>query len=186
MAYGSDTSYRVVLQVIGMPYYKSAIVFQVPLYTFFFVSLCSQLYLIGRQFCARYSRQKLFSLMFKMIMPFCLPLISGIFLSDIVYGVYITKTNEGKLIIALFSPLGMVAVKVISRICVQRLWNITHPGYSYVLLAPLYFGSAIVFRVLHADLDTLQSIATLGIIHGAAEVAERSIMALIDHVGHML
>ena len=26
------------------------------------------------------------------------------------------------------------------RIFVQQLWNITHPGYSYILLVPLYFG----------------------------------------------
>ena len=86
--------------------------------------------------------------MCKMIVPFCLPLIFGMFLSDVVYKKYIKETNEGKLVIALFSPLGGVAVKVISRICVQRLWNISHPGYSYVLLAPLYFGTAVIYRVL--------------------------------------
>ena len=51
-----------------------------------------------------------------------------------------------------------------------------------MLLAPLYFGSAIIFRVLQADLDNLQSIAILGVIHGAAEVLERSIMALVDYI----
>ena len=108
------------------------------------------------------------------------------FISDILYGAYLKQENTGRLIIALFSPLLGVAIKVISRICVQRLWNITHPGYSYVLLAPLYFGTAIVFRVLQADLDHLQTIAILGVIHGAAEVIERSIMALVDHVLHVL
>ena len=64
--------------------------------------------------------------------------------------------------------------------------NITHPGYSYVLLAPLYFGSAVLFRVLQADLESLQSIAILGVIHGAAEVIERSTMVVIDHIRHTL
>ena len=40
--------------------------------------------------------------------------------------------KEGKLLIALFAPLIAVVLKVISRISVQRLWNIAHPGYSYV------------------------------------------------------
>ena len=39
-----------------------------------------------------------------------------------------------------------------------------------------------MFRVLQAELDSLQSIAILGIIHGAAEVIERSTMVVIDHI----
>ena len=88
--------------------------------------------------------------------------------------------------IALFSPLTGVVFKAISRICVQRLWNITHPGYSYVLLVPSYFGLAINFRVLQADLDSLKSIATIGIIHGSAEVIERSAIVFIDHICNVI
>ena len=36
--------------------------------------------------------------------------------------------------------------------------------------------------ILQADLDNLKSIAVLGIIHGAAEVVERSTMVVIDHI----
>ena len=43
-----------------------------------------------------------------------------------------------------------------------------------------------MFRVLQADLDSLQSIAILGIIHGAAEVLERSTMVVIDHICHVI
>ena len=64
--------------------------------------------------------------------------------------------------------------------------NVTHPAYSYVLLVPLYFGSAVSSLVLQADLDRLQSIAVLGIIHGAAEVMEQSTMVVIDHICHTL
>jgi len=39
---------------------------------------------------------------------------------------------------------------------------------------------------LQADLGSLQSIAILGIIHGAAEVIERSTMVVIDHICHRL
>jgi len=42
------------------------------------------------------------------------------------------------------------------------------------------------FRVLQADLDNLSYIAVLGIIHGAAEVVERSVMVVIDHFCHLL
>ena len=79
-----------------------------------------------------------------------------------------------------------VLFKVISRILVQRLGEIAHPGYSCALLAPPYCFSAIMFRVLQADLDSLESMAVLGIIHGATEVIERSIMVVIDHISHVI
>ena len=79
------------------------------------------------------------------------------------------ENSNMKLLIATFSPLLGVVVKVTSRICVQKLY-ITFPGYSYVLLSPVYCGAAVLFRVLQADLGSLQAIALLGIIHGAAEV----------------
>ena len=43
-----------------------------------------------------------------------------------------------------------------------------------------------MFRVLQAELDSLKSIAILGIVHGAAEVIERSTMVIIDHVCHVI
>ena len=86
----------------------------------------------------------------------------------------------------LFTPLLGIVPKALSRICAQRFYNITHPGFSYVLLSALYFGSVLIFRVLQADLENLESIAILGIIHGAAEVIERSTMVVIDHICHMV
>ena len=50
----------------------------------------------------------------------------------------------------------------------------------------MYFGSAVMFRVLQADLDSSQSMATLGIIHSVADVLERSMMFVIDHFCHLL
>ena len=107
--------------------------------------------------------------------------------AQIIYPAYNKQGKDGKLLVALFSPLIGVLLKVISRVCVQRLyWKCIHPGYSYVLLTPLYCCSAVMFRVLQADLDSLQFIAVLGIIHGAAEVIERSTMVVIDHICHVI
>ena len=55
-----------------------------------------------------------------------------------------------------------------------------------LILSPVYCGAAVLFRVLQADLGSLQAIALVGIIHGAAEVIERSTMVLIDYICHML
>ena len=62
-----------------------------------------------------------------MVLTF-LPLFAGSQIAYHLYPVYNKQDNEGKLLIALFAPLIGVFVKVISRICVQRLYNVTHPG----------------------------------------------------------
>ena len=98
---------------------------------------------------------------------------------------YYVESNH-KFLFALFAPIIGVVLKTFSRICAQRLYNITHPGYSYVTLVPLFYGTAIMFRVLQADLDNLQFIIIIGIVHGAAEVIERSTMVLIDHICYVL
>ena len=125
-------------------------------------------------------------LFLKMIMPGFLTFLLGILITTFIYPWYNDANDKGKYLITLFSPLTGVLFKAISRICVQRLWNITHPGYSYVLLIPLYFGLAINFRVLQADLDSLKSIATIGIIHGSVEVIERSAIVFIDHICNVI
>ena len=126
------------------------------------------------------------TMIFKMTIPQCFTFIVAFAIVIFIYPAYNQRDKEGKLLIAICSPLIGVALKVISRICVQRLWNITHPGYSYVSLAPLYYMSAVMCRVLQADLQSLQYITILGIIHGAAEVVERSTMVVIDHICHVI
>ncbi|XP_068676949.1 uncharacterized protein [Montipora foliosa] len=64
----------------------------------------------------------------------------------------------------------------------ERLWRITHPAYSYVMMAPLYGATAVMFRVMQVDLGNLKAIACVGIIHGVAEVIERSTVVVIDHI----
>lgn len=110
------------------------------------------------------------------------PFLMGDIIALFIYRSYIKQNEKGKLIIALFSPLLGVLCKTISRICIQRQWRITHPVYFYVLMAPLYLGSAVLFRVLQLDLDELKTMVYLGIIHGIAEVIERSTIVVIDHI----
>ena len=183
--YCLDSLYRVALQTFGISYSVIRGFLKVPLNALFVISISLQSYLVTNHFCVRSRRQKL-NFFFKLIVTGCIVFIVYIALAFFIYPEYNNQNKEGKLLIAIFAPLIGVAVKVISRICVQRLHNVTHPAYSYVLLTPLYFASAVMFRVLQAELDSLKSIAILGIIHGAAEVIERSTMVVIDHVCHTL
>ena len=180
-----DAVYRIILQALGMSYSKPSVVQKIPANILFLTGFGVQVYLLTNHFCAR-SMKRQISLFLQMTVPGCLTFILGLIFGHLIYPAYIKEDKEGKLLIAIFAPLTGALLKPISRICAQRLWNITHPGYSYVLLAPLYYGAAVVFRILQADLDSLQSIAILGIIHGAAEVIERSTMVVIDHICHLL
>ncbi len=187
--YCLDSLYQGMLQTVGKPVFKLSALYRflsnVPMYIFVFINVCLQFFFAAKHLLLR-PRTKLAFLICKMAMPTCLAVIATFAIRYSIYSAYIKQDKEGKLLIALFSPLMGVAVKAISRICVQRLWNITHPGYSYVLLVPLYCSLAVMFRVLQADLDSLESIALLGIIHGFAEVIERSTVVVIDHICHQI
>ena len=178
-----DTVYHVVLQVCGISHSKLSVTQKIPLYVIFLISICWQVYLLTNHFRNLSSRATLF---IQLITPYCFNLFSGIFITSFIYPMYNKQTEHGKLLIALFSPLFGVIFKVILRLSTQRLKRITHPGYSYILLVPLYFGSAVGFRVMQAELDNLTLIAVLGIIHGVVEVLERSAMVFIDHICHVI
>ena len=55
-----------------------------------------------------------------------------------------------------------------------------------MLLVPLYYGSAVMLRLLQVDVKDLEVIAVIGVIHGIAEVIERSAMVFIDHIYHQI
>ena len=180
-----EALYRLAFQIFQISHSKLSKLQTLPLNAIFLISVIWQLYLIVNHFQALANGRRVY-LFLKMIMPSFFSFLLGILITTLIYPWYNDANDKGKYMIALFSPLIGVIFKAISRICVQRLWNITHPGYSYVLLVPSYFGLAIYFRVLQADLDSLKSIATVGIIHGSAEVIERSAIVFIDHICNMI
>ena len=180
-----EVLYRLAFQIFHISHSKLSTLQILPLNAIFLISVVWQLYFIVNHFRALTNGRRVY-LFLKMIMPSFFTFAIGIFLTTVIYPWYNNENDKGKYMIALFSPLSGVVFKVISRICVQRLWNITHPGYSYVLLVPSYFGLAITFRILQADLDSLKSIATIGIIHGSAEVIERSAIVFIDHLCNVI
>ena len=188
LAYFLDTTYRVVLQALGISHSKLSTLQKLPLFVLFFMGVCCEAYLLTNHFRPLRTKREQMALFLQMTVPFGSIIVLADAVKCIIYPLYNKQSTESelRLVIALFAPLIGVLFKVISRIFVQRLENITHPGYSCVLFAPLYCGSAVMFRVLQADLDNLQSMAVLGLIHGATEVIERSTMVLIDHICHVI
>ena len=185
--YFLESIYRVTLQAVTTSQKPKIFTLQwVPFNVLFCASVGWQVYLLTIHFRMRRIKKQQLTFFLKMLLPGISYFLSGFIIAFFIYPAYNIQNEEGKLLIALFAPLIGVIAKTISRISVQRLRNITHPGYTYALLTPLYFGSAVVFRVLQADLGSVQSIAILGIIHGALEVVERSTMVVIDHICHMI
>ena len=179
-----DSVYRIALQVCGVSHSKLTVLERIPPEVIFCLSSCSQIYIMKRHFCTgSLIKQVKFVLLF--IAPSALTLSIAILVAYSIYPAYNKQDASGKLLIAVFSPLIVFILKGVCRICIQRLWcQISHPGTSFVLLSPMYCGSAIMLRLLQADLQSLESIALTGAIHGIAEVIDRTMMAVIDHICH--
>jgi len=148
--------------------------------------VCTQVCIITKHFC-RGPRKKQLSLFLSLTISCFLTFVTGILESTFIYPTYNRQDNiVGKAFIAIFAPLITVFLKGLSRFCVQRLWKISHPGHLFVLLAPLYYGSAVMLRFLRVDFENIEVIDVIGVIHGITEVIERSAMVVIDNIYHQI
>ena len=186
LCYCLDSLYRVSLRALTLSAHVSISSFlaRFPLHAIFIICVSLELYVVTNHFCPRSRTIKKLSLFLQLMVPVCFTFLQAQISYYSLYPYYVESNH--KFLFALFAPIIGVVLKTFSRICAQRLYNITHPGYSYVTLVPLFYGTAIMFRVLQADLDNLQFIIIIGIVHGAAEVIERSTMVLIDHICYVL
>ena len=176
-----DAGYRVAIEAFGISHSRLTSTQRLPANVLFSSCVFLQAFLISRHL-GDGPRKKIIKLFFLFTIPCVLTYVVALLVAYFVYPAYNKQDKSGKIIIALFAPLIVVALKGISRTCVQRLRKISHPGTSFVLLVPLYCGSAVFLRLLQVDLDSLQSVALIGIIHGIAEVIERCTIAFIDHI----
>ena len=181
-----DSIYRLGMQACGISHSKLTVLRRVPAEAIFCLSSCALNCVIKRYFCfGPLIQQVKFMVLF--VVPYALTQCTAILTAYGIYPAYNRQNPSGKVLIAMFTPLIVVFLKATGRICIQRLWcRISHPGTSFVLLAPMYCGSAIMLRLLQVDLYSLESVALIGVIHGIAEVFDRSIMAFIDHIIHQV
>ena len=88
-------------------------------------------------------------------------------------------------IIAGALPLATAIPKVIVRLGAQRI-DFLHPGDSHVLLNVLFSASAIVFRVMQADLSEIRLFTLLSFAHGAIDLLERLTVVIRDYVWYFI
>lgn len=141
-----DTAYRVALQALDISYSKISSVQKLPLNALYATSIILYAYLLMKHFHLRSWKRKIIFFL-QIIMPtgFCLAL--ALVMASLVYPAYNEQGKTGKLLIAVFSPLVALLFKATSRIIAQRLRDINDPTSSFVILGPLYCGSAIIFRI---------------------------------------
>ena len=177
--------YQVCLQAFGIYYSGLRDVLMIPGNALFALSTCVQSWVLARHFATTVGTKKL-KMFLWLVVSYLLPLVVGVLFANFIYPVYSKENSTGKIYFAVFIPLIALVLKGISRLCVQRLWKISDPGRSFVLLVPLYYGLAVMLRLLQVDLQSWKSVALIETIHGVAEVIERSIVVLIDYLYHQI
>ncbi|KAK3724332.1 hypothetical protein QZH41_010843, partial [Actinostola sp. cb2023] len=83
---------------------------------------------------------------------------------------YNKQDENTKVVVAAFCPLLTAFPKVVSRLAAQKLKDI-HPGTAHVFVGVLYGSTAIVFRIMQAELTSFGLFAALGICHEMSEKA---------------
>ncbi|KAL9956351.1 hypothetical protein ACROYT_G037816 [Oculina patagonica] len=121
LGYCLDALYRVILQALGISQSKLSTLQKIPLNVFSVVSVGWQDYLLTNHFCTLWSKRRRLTFFLQITVPAFSVVILAIPVAEIIYPVYNKQSKEGKLLIALFSPLTGVVLKVISRICVELL-----------------------------------------------------------------
>ena len=183
-----DTCYRLYLQMYGvyrspwMPY---------PLNGLFVFMLVMNVFLIGREIAnnsetERKARMKkaikvsviLFS-QFAFGLPIALSVVRGLI------PLYGKASETDRAIIAGALPLVTAIPKVIVRLAAQRI-GFLHPGDAHVLLIVLFSVSAIVFRVMQADLSEIRLFTLLSFAHGAIDLLERLTIVIRDYVWYFI
>ena len=183
-----DTCYRLYLQVYDI-YKRSWMSF--PLNGIFVLILLMNSLLIGRKITRsnenrRSGRMKKFLQVFAMLLAqfaFGIPITFA--LVYILIPLYGKASETNRAVIAGGLPLVTAMPKVIVRLAAQRI-DFLHPGDSHALLVVLNSASAIVFRVMQAELTDLTLYILLSFAHGAIDLLERLTIVIRDYLWYFI
>ena len=167
-----DTCYRLYQQVFGI-YKKSWMSF--PLNALFLIIVASNSVLVGREIAKNsiVDRSRTLKKTIKVSAILAAQLAFGIPIAFIlVYVLVPLNQSQNETIRAVITgalPLVTAVPKVIVRLAAQRI-DFLHPGDSHVLPSVLYVASAIVFRVMQAELTSLRLFIALSFAHGSVDL----------------
>ena len=178
-----DTCYRLYLQVYGI-YHKPWRSF--PLNGLFVLLLLMNSLIIGKDIAKKSETERnkrikkaiKVSAMLVAQFAFGIPIAYGIVY--VLIPLYGEVSETYRAIIAGALPLVTAIPKVIVRLAAQRI-DFLHPGDSHILLNGLYSTTAIVFRVMQAELTSLRLFILLSFAHGAIDLLERLTIVIRDY-----
>ena len=183
-----DTCYRLFLQVYGI-YKRSWMSY--PLNALFLIIVVMNSTLVGREIAnsSEHERRRRLKKTIKVSAILAAQVAFGIPIAFIlVYGIiplYGRRNETYTAVIAGALPLLTAVPKVILLLTAQRI-DFLHPGDSHVLLSVLYSTFAIVFRVMQAELSSLELFIILSLVHGAMDLLERLTIVVRDYLWYYL
>ncbi|KAJ7349545.1 hypothetical protein OS493_038635, partial [Desmophyllum pertusum] len=184
-----DTCYRLYFQIYGIYENKSWMGF--PLDALFVIIVLMNSILVGKEI-ANNSETERYRKLKKTIK------VSAILAAQLAFGIPIAfilvyaliplygRQNETyRALIAGALPLVTAIPKVIVRLAAQRI-DFLHPGDAHVLISVLYTTSAIVFRVMQADLTSLSLFILLSFMHSSVDLLERLTIVMRDYLWYFI
>ena len=176
----TDACYRLFLQIFGI--YKRPWM-SYPLNALFASMVIANSLIIAKKVIpARlYSRKTLCKVAGLLALQFIFGIPVSFLLVYKIFSWYNEKTEIEKVFIAGVSPLIVTVQKVIARTAAPK-FNLVHPGVLHLLVSSLYTGSALVFRVMQAELMSFSYFVALGVGHAVVDLVERVTVTMRDHI----
>ena len=175
-----DVCYRLFLQVFGI--YKRPWM-SYPLNVLFASIVLSNSLIIAKHIIPVqiYSKTKLLKVTSVLALQFVTGIPVTFLLVYYIFPWYNKKGEIEKVLIAGASPLIISIPKVIVRAAAPK-FDLVHPGVLYLLVSTLYSSSAVVFRVMQAELTNFSLFAALGLGHALVDLVERLTVTMRDYI----
>ncbi|XP_068696253.1 uncharacterized protein [Montipora foliosa] len=179
-----DASYRLCLQVFGI--YKQPWM-SYPLNVLFSLVVFGNSIIIAKHLMSSYipvqeqTKKKLLKMTFLLGLQFFVGIPAAFVLVYWIFPWYNSKSEMEKAFIAGACPLLLSLPKVIARALAPK-FELVHPGLLYLLVGCLYSSSAIVFRVMQAELTSFGLFVALGVGHAVIDLVERLTVTMRDYI----
>ena len=177
-----DVCYRLVLQTFGI--YKHSWM-SYPLNALFGSVVLGNSFIIARHMAKHVAQRGRKKEVLKVTCLLAFQFLFGIPVAFIlVYEIfpwYTGRSELEKVFIAGACPLIVSVPKVLARALVPKL-DCVHPGVLHLLVGCLYSTSAIVFRVMQAELTSFKFFIALGICHAVIDLLERLTITMRDYL----
>ena len=141
----------------------------------------SLIYSQAHHTCILYSNTKLLKVTTVLALQFVTGIPATFLLVYYIFPRYNKKSEIEKVLIAGVSPLILCIPKVIVRAAAPK-FDLVHPGVLYLLVSTLYSSSAVVFRVMQAELTNFSLFAALGLGHALVDLVERLTVTMRDYI----